>query len=65
MKKVIWICVFGSLIAVNALAVMAAVVWDVYIAIPFRLVVVLALSFISIVFVGAWMVVKGAEKDER
>lgn len=65
MKKVIWITLFATLVAVNGLAVMAAVVWDVYIAVPYRLVVALAISFVTIVFVGAWMLVKGAENEKR
>jgi hypothetical protein len=65
MKKVVWICFFGSLVLVNGLAILADMVWGVYIAIPYRLVVVLALSFISMIFAGAWMLVKGAEKDKR
>lgn len=65
MKKVVWICFLGSLVLVNGLAILADMVWGVYIAIPYRLVVVLALSFISMIFAGAWMLVKGAEKDKR
>lgn len=65
MKKMIWLCFFIALIVVNALAMLAEYVWGVYIAIPYRLVVVLALSFISLVFIGAWRLVQGAEREKR
>lgn len=65
MKKVIWLCFFIALFSVNALAMLADAVWGVYIAIPYRLVVVLAISFISLIFVGAWRLVQGAEKEKR
>lgn len=65
MKKIIWLCFFIALIVVNGLAMLADYVWGVYIAIPYRLVVVLALSFISLVFIGAWRLVQGAEKEKR
>lgn len=65
MKKIIWLCFFIALVVVNALAMLADYVWGVYIAIPYRLVVVLALSFISLVFIGAWRLVLGAEKEKR
>lgn len=65
MKKIIWLCFFITLIVVNALAMLADYVWGVYIAIPYRLVVVLAISFISLIFIGAWRLVQGAEKETR
>lgn len=65
MKKLVWLCFFITLIIVNALAMLADYVWGVYIAIPYRLVVVLAISFISLVFIGAWRLVQGAEKETR
>jgi hypothetical protein len=65
MKKIIWMSFFISLVVVNALAMLADYVWGVYIAIPYRLVVVLALSFISMIFIGAWRLVLDAEKEKR
>lgn len=65
MKKIIWLCFFIALVVVNALAMLADYVWGVYIAIPYRLVVVLALSFISLIFIGAWRLVLGAETEKR
>jgi membrane protein implicated in regulation of membrane protease activity len=65
MKKIIWLCFLIALIVVNALAMLADYAWGVYIAIPYRLVVVLALSFVSLVFIGAWRLVQGAEKDRN
>lgn len=65
MKKLVWLCFFITLIIVNALAMLADYVWGVYIAIPYRLVVVLAISFISLIFIGAWRLVQGAEKETR
>ncbi|MDO8909855.1 MAG: hypothetical protein Q7W55_15325 [Pseudohongiella sp.] len=65
MKKKIWMCFFIALVVVNALAMLADYVWGVYIAIPYRLVVVLAISFISMIFIGAWHLVLDAEKEKR
>jgi hypothetical protein len=63
MKKIIWICFFAALVIVNGLAMLAESVWGVYIAIPYRLVIVLAISFISLIFVGAWHLILGAERE--
>ncbi|TFH74632.1 hypothetical protein E3V39_00205 [Gammaproteobacteria bacterium LSUCC0112] len=65
MKKIIWICFFAALIVVNAAAMLADYIWGVYIAIPYRLVIVLAISFISLVFVGAWHLMLNAERERR
>jgi len=65
MKKVIWIGFFVALVTVNALAMLAESVWGVYIPVPYRLVIVLAISFITLVFVGAWQLILGAERERR
>lgn len=65
MKKIIWICFFAALLIVNGLAMLAESVWGVYIPIPYRLVIVLAISFITLVFVGAWQLMLGAERERR
>jgi preprotein translocase subunit SecF len=64
MKKLIWIVFFTALVVVNLLAMAAEYFGGVYIAIPYRLVIVLAISMISSIFIGAWVLLKTAEKEE-
>lgn len=63
MKKIIWITFFVALILVNALAWAAQYFGGVHIAMTYRLVVVLATCFITLVFVGAWHLINAAEHE--
>lgn len=64
MKKIIWVVFFTALVVVNALAMAADYFGGVYIAIPYRLVMVLAISMISMIFTGAWMLLRTAEQEK-
>lgn len=63
MKKIVWISFFSALIIVNALAYAADRFGDVYIAMPYRLVVVLGITLISCVFGGAWVLMNRADEE--
>lgn len=64
MKKIIWIVFFVALITVNALAMAADYFGGVYIAMPYRLAMVLALTMISSIFAGAWLLLSEADKEK-
>jgi hypothetical protein len=63
MKKVVWISFFITFVVVNALAMLADYVGDVYIALPYRLAVVLAITMITSVFSSAWMLINKADEE--
>jgi hypothetical protein len=63
MKKVVWISFFIAFVVVNALAMLADYVGDVYIALPYRLAVVLAITMITSVFTSAWMLINKADEE--
>jgi hypothetical protein len=64
MKKTVWL-VFGiSLVLVNVLAIGADYWGGVYIALPYRLAIVLAATLVTIIFSGAWQLMKTAESEK-
>ncbi|MBC52711.1 MAG: hypothetical protein CMQ34_02630 [Gammaproteobacteria bacterium] len=63
MKKIVWISFISALVVVNVLAYAADRLGDVYIAMPYRLVVVLGITLISCVFGGAWVLMKRADEE--
>ncbi|MEX0738612.1 MAG: hypothetical protein WD071_04670 [Pseudohongiella sp.] len=63
MKKIVWISFISALVIVNLLAFAADRFGDVYIAMPYRLVVVLSITMISCVFGGAWMLLNAADEE--
>jgi fatty acid desaturase len=63
MKKIVWITFFSALVIVNALAWLANYAGGVYIAIPYRLVLVMAITMITTVFAGAWVLMTQAEEE--
>lgn len=63
MKKIVWISFISALVIVNLLAFAADRFGDVYIALPYRLVVVLSITMISFVFGGAWMLLNAADEE--
>ena len=64
MKKLIWITFFSAIIIVNLLAVAADYFGGVYIAIPYRLVMILAITLIGTIFGGAWVLMRTAEQEQ-
>lgn len=64
MKKIVWISFISALVIVNLLAVAADRFGDVYIAMPYRLAVVLSITMISCVFGGAWVLMNQAGEEE-
>ena len=63
MKKTIWLTLFIALIVVNALAMAAEAYGALVIPIPYRLAIVLAISLVTLVFCGAWQLMRGAESE--
>lgn len=63
MKKIVWISFISALVIVNLLAIAADRFGDVYIAIPYRLAVVLSITMISCVFGGAWVLMNQADEE--
>lgn len=63
MKKVVWISFIIALLVVNALAMLADYVGGVYIAMPYRLATVLAITMITSVFASAWMLINKADEE--
>jgi hypothetical protein len=63
MKKVVWISFLSALIIVNALAMLADYAGGVYIAMPYRLTIVLAITMITSIFAGAWMLINKADEE--
>jgi len=63
MKKIVWITFFSALVIVNALAWLADYAGGVYIAIPYRLVLVMAITMITTVFAGAWVLMSQADEE--
>lgn len=63
MKKIVWISFISALVIVNVLAYAADRLGDVYIAMPYRLVVVLGITLISCVFGGAWVLMNRADEE--
>ncbi|WP_237133445.1 hypothetical protein [Pseudohongiella sp. O18] len=64
MKKLIWITFFSALVVVNLLAMAADYFGGVYIAIPYRLVMILAITLIGTIFGGAWVLMRTAESEQ-
>jgi hypothetical protein len=62
-KKIVWTSFICALIIVNGLAFAADRFGDVYIAMPYRLVVVLGITLISCVFGGAWVLMNRADEE--
>jgi len=62
-KKIVWTSFICALIIVNGLAYAAERLGDVYIAMPYRLVVVLGITLISCVFGGAWVLMNQADEE--
>lgn len=63
MKKIVWISFISALVIVNLLAFAAERFGNVYIAMPYRLVVVLSITMISCVFGGAWVLMNRADQE--
>lgn len=63
MKKVVWISFIVALLVVNALAMLADYLGGVYIAMPYRLATVLAITMITSVFASAWMLINKADEE--
>lgn len=63
MKKIVWTSFISALVIVNLLAIAADRFGDVYIAMPYRLVVVLGITLISCVFGGAWVLMNRADEE--
>jgi hypothetical protein len=63
MKKIVWISFISALVVVNLLAFAADSLGGVYIAMPYRLVVVLSITMISCVFGGAWVLLNAADEE--
>lgn len=63
MKKIVWISFISALVIVNLLAFAADRFGDVYIAMPYRLVVVFGITMISCVFGGAWVLMNRADEE--
>ena len=63
MKKIVWISFISALVIVNLLAFVADYLGGVYIALPYRLVVVLGITMISCVFGGAWVLMSRADEE--
>lgn len=64
MKKAVWITFLVALVLVNLLAWIAESTTDVEIALPFRLTIVLGITFVSAVFTGAYFLVRQADKEK-
>lgn len=64
MKKTIWLTLLIALIVVNGLAMAAEAYSGIVIPLPYRLVIVLAISLVSLVFTGAWQLMRGAESEQ-
>lgn len=63
MKKIVWISFITAIIIVNALALAADYFGGVYIALPYRLAVILSITMISTVFGGAWVLMNTADEE--
>lgn len=63
MKKIVWISFISALVIVNLLAFAADRFGGVYIAMPYRLAVVLSITMISCVFGGAWVLMNQADEE--
>lgn len=64
MKKTIWLTLLIALIVVNGLAMAAEAYSGIVTPLPYRLVIVLAISLVSLVFTGAWQLMRGAESEQ-
>jgi hypothetical protein len=64
MKKIVWIVFLVALVVVNGAAMAAEYFGGVHIALPYRLTVVLGITMVSVVFAGAWELLKTAEQEE-
>ena len=65
MKKVIWITFFIALVVINLAAWGMDIFAGVFVPLGYRLATVLGITFIAIVFAGAWMIVGAAEKERE
>ena len=63
MRKIVWISFISALVIVNLLAFAADRFGGVYIAMPYRLAVVLSITLISCVFGGAWVLMNRADEE--
>ncbi|HDZ09680.1 hypothetical protein [Pseudohongiella sp.] len=63
MRKIVWISFISALVIVNLLAFAADRFGGVYIAMPYRLAVVLSITLISCVFGGAWVLMNQADEE--
>jgi len=63
-KKIIWIGFITALVFVNLVAWLGERYTGIHIAIPYRLAIVLSITFIILVFAGAWQLVLKAEEEE-
>ena len=64
MKKTVWLSFFISLVAVNGIAWVGEYYTGIYIALPFRLALVLGISVGTAVFVGSMALVNNLEHEQ-
>lgn len=63
MKKAVWTAFFVALVVVNGLAWLAEYFAGLYIPVPYRLTVVLSITFITLIFAGAAALVSKADTE--
>lgn len=63
MKKAVWIAFLTGLVIVNGLAWLVEYFAGLYIPVPYRLTVVLSITFITLVFAGAAALVSKADTE--
>lgn len=63
MKKAVWTAFLAGLVIINALAWLAEYFAGLFIPVPYRLTVVLGITFITFVFSGAAALVSKADEE--
>ena len=64
MKKVIWISLVSSIVLVNLAAWLAQRYTGFYIEIVYRFILILGITFITAIFVGAFLLVNKFEEEQ-
>lgn len=63
MKKAVWTAFLVALVVINGLAWLVEYFAGLYIPVPYRLTVVLSITFITLVFAGAAALVSSADRE--
>lgn len=64
MRKAVWLTLLIALVIVNGLAMLAEAYSGLVIPLPYRLVIVFAITLVSLIFTGAWQLMRGAESEQ-